>query len=351
MEEIFLERRLIMKKFFTGKSILITGGVGSIGSHLLKQLLTFEPKVIRVLDNNEYKLFELSQKHNQIIRPLLGDIRDFSRLKKATEHVDIVFHAAALKHVELSEFNPFEVVKTNVLGTQNILQAALESNVEKLILISTDKAANPINTMGATKLLAEKLTVSASYHKGTSRTKFAAVRFGNVLGSNGSAAPLWLDQIEKNQEITITDSNMTRFVMSPHHAIDLILRATIQAEGGEVFILKMPSVRVIDLAKALIALYQSSFPGKNTDIGIKEIGIKIGEKIHEELVVQQEVDHLFETDGMYVLQPHAELLGLKMIHQQQKLKKVPSDFNYSSETNNYLDQEAIIKLLKESSIL
>lgn len=340
-----------MKSFYEGKQVLITGGVGTIGTALMERLLLFKPKVIRVFDNNEYKLFDLSLKKNPRIRPLFGDIRDYDRLKKAMENIDVVFHAAALKHVELSEFNAFEVVKTNVLGTQNLLQAAIENKVDRVIVISTDKAVNPISTMGATKLLAEKLTVSASYQKGASKTKFAVVRFGNVLGSNGSVIPVWIDQIKQQKSVTITNKKMTRFIMLPNHAIDLVLKASANANGGEIFILKMPSLRIEDLAKALIQLY-----GTKNKVGIKnlsttEIGSKVGEKLHEELIGEQELENLYEEKDMYVVMPRSELMGLKMLDSKHSRSKVTNKSSYSSFSDTYLTQAEIIALLEKSDIL
>lgn len=340
-----------MKNFYTGKQILVTGGTGTIGSSLVERLLTYQPKVIRVFDNNEYRLFELSQQKNPKLRPLLGDVRDYERLKKAMDNIDIVFHAAALKHVELSEFNAYEVVKTNVVGTQNLLHAAIEMAVDRVTVISTDKAVNPVSTMGATKLLAEKLTVSAAYQRGGSKTKFAVVRFGNVLGSNGSVVPVWLDQIKENKAVTITNSEMTRFIMLPNHAIDLVLKASAKASGGEIFILKMPSVLITDLAKATIAYYSKKFEVNPKKIKILEIGSKQGEKLHEELIAEQELSRLYETKDMYVVLPKPELMGLKMIQNPHSFKKVNATSSYSSNTNNYLNQEEIFSLFKEGAVI
>ena len=340
-----------MNSYYKNKRILVTGGVGTIGSCLVTRLLASNPQVIRVLDTNEQKLFELSEQKNNKIRPLLGDIRDYPRLKKAMEGVDIVFHAAALKHVELSEFNPFEVVKTNVLGTQNLLEAALSNNIERVVVISTDKAVNPVSTMGATKLLAEKLTVSASYHKGNAQTKFAVVRFGNVLGSNGSVIPLWLNQIKINIPITLTDKKMTRFIMSQEEAIDLVLKAASKAKGGEIFILKMPSVRIEDLAKAVISLFKKKSKSKNITITIKEIGSKVGEKLHEKLVIEEELKNLYETKDMFIIKPKSELMGLSMIKLETGLKKSIGHLEYSSNSGNFLNQSEIISLLEKAHIL
>ena len=208
-----------MKDFYEGKVILITGGVGSIGSEIVRKILEYEPRAVRVLDNNETGLFDLEQElQSEKIRIFVGDVRDKERLKRAIEDVDLVFHAAALKHVPLCEYNPFEAVKTNVIGTQNLIDVAIDEEVEKIITISTDKAVNPINVMGATKLLAERLTISANFYKGDRETAFSCVRFGNVLYSRGSVLPLFEEQIKKGF-ITLTDSNMTRFIMNTSQAV------------------------------------------------------------------------------------------------------------------------------------
>src|SRR3989344_4252764 len=227
-----------MKDVFEGKDILVTGGCGSIGSEIVKQLLKYNPKKIRVMDNNESNLFYLGQELNtDKVRLLIGDVRDRNRVYRAMKGVDIVFHAAALKHVPLCEYNPFEAVSTNVVGTENMISAAIDNGVEKFIGISTDKAVNPINTMGATKLLSEKIIIDTSLSE--MRTKFCCVRFGNVLDSVGSVIPIFKKQIKNKGPLTITDKNMTRFFMTMPDAINLVLKASEITEGGEIFILKM----------------------------------------------------------------------------------------------------------------
>ena len=212
-----------LKKTFQGKEILVTGGCGSIGSEIVRQLLKYKPKRIKILDNNESGHFNLRQKiPSSITRHLVGDIRDRDRIKKAMKGVDIVFHAAALKHVPICEYNPFEAVSTNVIGTQNMVDMAREEGVDKFLAISTDKAVNPINTMGATKLLSEKL-VTITY--GEYKTKFSCVRFGNVLNSNGSVIPIFRDQIAKGGPVSITSEDMTRFFMSIDEAVNLVLKS------------------------------------------------------------------------------------------------------------------------------
>ncbi|OGD56702.1 hypothetical protein A3E73_00580, partial [Candidatus Beckwithbacteria bacterium RIFCSPHIGHO2_12_FULL_47_17] len=238
----------------TDKTILITGGVGSIGSELVKKILELNPKQVRIFDNNEFKLFESMQQYQkqQNLRFLLGDVRDKDRVNWAMQTVDTVFHTAALKHVALNEYSPFESVKTNVIGTQNLLESALTNNVETFINISTDKAANPTSTMGASKLLAERLTVGADHYKGKVETVFASVRFGNVLNSSGSVVPIFLEQIKGGGPVTVTDKNMVRYFMTIPAAVDLIFEAAQIARGGEVFILKMPALKIADLASVMI---------------------------------------------------------------------------------------------------
>ncbi|MHA1353337.1 MAG: SDR family NAD(P)-dependent oxidoreductase [Candidatus Heimdallarchaeaceae archaeon] len=211
---------------FKEKTILITGGTGTIGSALCKELLKYNPKQIRIYSRDDTKQFDLASELDEYenIRYLIGDVRDRERLFRATEGVDYIFHVAALKHVGICEYNPFESIKTNVIGTQNTIDAAIKNNIDKYLLISTDKATNPTNTMGATKLLAERLTVSANLYKGVAETKFSVVRFGNVFFSRGSVIPLFIKQIKKKKEITITDKEMTRFIMSIEEAAEFLLK-------------------------------------------------------------------------------------------------------------------------------
>jgi UDP-N-acetylglucosamine 4,6-dehydratase len=223
----------------------------------------------------------------------------------AMEDIDILYHAAALKHVPLCEYNPFEAIKTNVLGTRNVIEAALRNNVNKVINISTDKAVNPYNTMGATKLLAEKLIIDANEGKGVKRTVFSNVRFGNVLFSRGSVIPLFEDQIKNNEPITITDPKMTRFVMSISNTINLVFHATLLAKGGEIFILKMPVVKLGDLADVIIEEYSKKYGYKKENIKKKIIGPRAGEKISEELTTEVEGKLAYETKDMLIVPPYS----------------------------------------------
>jgi FlaA1/EpsC-like NDP-sugar epimerase len=332
---------------YKDKTILVTGGAGSIGRELVRTLLEMDPKAVRVLDNNETGLFDLEQElRSEKIRPLVGDVRDRDRLKRAFEGVNIVFHAAALKHVPLCEFNPFDAVKTNVLGTQNVLDAAIDEDVERFILISTDKAVNPTNVMGATKLLSERLTISANYYKGSRKTVLSCVRFGNVLGSRGSVVPLFKKQITNGEPLTITDPAMTRFIMDIPKAIKLILKAAEIAKGGEIFILKMPVIQISDLAAAMSDELSSSCGSVNKEVEINTIGRRPGEKLYEELMTDLESTSAYENDEFIVVIPSNP-------KQENNERNVPEGFLkaeskiYSSKNERLLSKDEIKSMLKE----
>ncbi len=290
-----------LKSFYRGKTLLVTGGVGSIGSFLVRELLKYEPWSVRIFDNNESGLFDLGQDlQSEKIRLLVGDIRDKDRTLVAMEGVDAVFHAAALKHVPLCEFNPFDAVKTNVIGTQNVLDAAYAQGVQKVITVSTDKAVNPSNVMGATKLLAERLTISANSYRGRKKTVFSCVRFGNVLNSRGSVVPLFAKQIQNGGPITVTHPDMRRFFMDIPSAARLILKAGMLSQGSEIFILKMPAIRIMDLAEEMRVVLAPQYGFDPEDILIEVIGTRTGEKIDEELMLLDETTHAYENDDMYL---------------------------------------------------
>ncbi|KAF5432930.1 NDP-sugar epimerase [Candidatus Methanophagaceae archaeon] len=290
-----------LEEFFRNKDILVTGGCGSIGSKLVEQLLRYDIKRVKVLDHNESGLFHLQErlKEHEKTRTLIGDIRDEERLKWAMQDVDIVFHAAALKHVPLCEYNPFEAVSTNVSGTQNLINVARAENVDKFIAISTDKAVNPINTMGATKLLSEKLVLNAPL--GDVKTVFSCVRFGNVLNTDGSVIPIFEKQIKTGEPVTVTSKEMIRFFMSIKAAVDLILKAAQKASGREIFILKMDAMRIVDLAEVMIEEFAPKYG--NDDVEIEIIGIRPGEKIYELLMSEEEAQYAEDWGDMFVLKP------------------------------------------------
>lgn len=287
-----------------GKTVLVSGGVGTIGSALVKKLVKdYSPKEIRIFDNNEGRLFNTSRDYvnKKNVKCLLGDVKDKERVVWVLKGVNTVFHAAALKHVAFNEANPFESVKTNVLGTQNMLEAALLNRVKIFVNISTDKAANPTSTMGATKLLTERLTAGANHFNGINKTIFTSVRFGNVLNSSGSVLPIFIEQLKLGGPITITDKGMIRYFMTIDEAVKLIFKVTALAKGEEVFILKMPLVRIIDLAEVLITAYAKKFGQDPKKIKIKVVGKRPGENLYEKIVTKTEALKTLELKDMYIL--------------------------------------------------
>ena len=332
--------------YFYSKTILITGGVGSIGSEIVRKVMEYCPKVVRVLDTNETGLFDLEQElQSKKIRLFVGDVKDRGRLKRAIEDVDIVVHAAALKHVPLCEYNPFEAVKTNTIGTQNLIDVAIDEEVEKFITISTDKAVNPVNVMGATKLLAERLTVSANFYKGRRKTAFSCVRFGNVLDTRGSVIPQFRKQIKNGGPLTITNPDMTRFMMSIPNAVELVLKATEISKGGEIFILKMPALRAKDLAEVMIEELAPKYGYKSEEIEVKIIGKRFGEKMHEELMTEDESTNAYEIEDMFVVLPQTHDITNKISLKLPGNFKMTKKRAYSSKSEKLLTKEEVKLLL------
>lgn len=288
-----------------GKTVLVTGGTGSIGREIVEQVLCYHPKVVRVFSRNEYNQYAMRAQfgERQDIRYFIGDVRDRERLMRACEDVQVLFHAAALKHVDICEYNPFEAVKTNVIGTQNCVEAALDYNMELLVGISTDKAVSPTNTMGATKLLEERLVLAASRYKGDRRTRFCVIRFGNVLASRGSAIPMFISQIKAGGPVTLTHHLMRRFFMSIPQAVRLALQASLESRGGEIYILKMPVLAIRDLCEALVRIYAPRFGRDPAGIEIREVGLKPGEKLYEALMTPEEALHATEQGDYFVVEP------------------------------------------------
>lgn len=337
-----------LASFYRNKSILVTGGVGSIGSFLVKELLKYDPLRIRVFDNNETGLYDLDQSiQSEKIRLLVGDIRDKDRVSIAMEGVHIVFHAAAFKHVPLCEFNPYDAVKTNVIGTQNVLDAAYEQGVNKVITISTDKAVNPSNVMGATKLLAERLTISANSYRGHKKSTFACVRFGNVLNSRGSVIPLFIKQIKQGGPITVTHPEMKRFFMDIPAAAQLILKAGILSYGSEIFILKMPVMKIIDIAEVMRSLLAPRYGFEPDEIPIEFIGVRNGEKLDEELMLVDETTRVYESEDMYLVLPKT----IPFV-ESSSILHIPSGFHpatkglYSSSDEVHLTIDQVLSMLQ-----
>jgi UDP-N-acetylglucosamine 4,6-dehydratase len=338
-----------LKNFYEGKTILVTGGVGSIGSEIVRKVLMFNPGAIRVLDSNETGLFGLKYElQPEKIRAFVGDVKDKERLRRAIEDVDIVFHAAALKHVPLCEYNPFEAVKTNVLGTQNLIDVAMDEEVEKFITISTDKAVNPVNVMGATKLLAERLTVSANFYKGERKTAFSCVRFGNVLDTRGSVIPLFRNQIQNGGPLTVTDLNMTRFMMSIPKAVELVLKSAEMAKGGEIFIFKMPAIRIGDLATVTIEELAQKYGHNSNEIEIEIIGRRAGEKMYEELMTEDEAENAYEDEEMFVVLPQTfDMTGELSYNLPDNFKKAQKR-EYSSKNVKLLTRKEVKAIIEET---
>ncbi len=307
---------------WTNKNVLVTGGTGSFGKKFIEVMLKeYKPARLIVYSRDELKQHEMRMSgfNDPSLRYFIGDIRDLPRLKRAFHGVDIVVHAAALKQVPACEYNPMEAVKTNILGSSNVVDAALDAGVEKVLALSTDKAVNPVNLYGATKLAAEKLMVQSNAYAGGTNTRFSCVRYGNVVGSRGSVVPLFIKQ-RASGEVTLTDDRMTRFWISLDQGVRFVIRCIEEMYGGEVFVPKIPSMKMVDLAKAIA-------PGA----AIKIIGIRPGEKLHEVLISEDEARTTVELDDMYVVQPAA---ALWFGHQWEDLgKALPDDYHYASDNN------------------
>ena len=346
-----------LSTFFNDKVILVIGGTGSIGSEIVRQLLELNPKTIRILSNSENELWETNHRFNNSIKKLrflLGDIRNFERVKRATKNVDYVFNAAAIKHVPISEYNPMEAINVNIFGLENIIEASFECKVKKLIHISTDKAVNPTTVMGATKMLGERLFISRELSKGTHSTILSCVRFGNVLGSRGSIIPLVKEQIKNGNVVTLTDVKMKRFFMSISEAAKLVLKSMILARGGEIFVLKMPTILIKDLIEVIIEDY-CPIIGKNPEkIKIEIIGSRQGEKIEEELISPIESSSVYEIEDMFIIYPllyfDYDKSAQNIINNGIKLMN-NRDFRYGTENNPVMNKEEIRDLLKDLDLL
>lgn len=320
------------------KSILVTGGTGSFGLEFVKTVLReYKPARLIVFSRDELKQFEMAQvfspKNYPCMRYFLGDVRDVDRLRRAFRGVDIVVHAAALKQVPAAEYNPHEAVKTNINGAANIIEACLDSGVSKCVALSTDKAVNPVNLYGATKLCSDKLFIAGNSYATTKQTIFSIVRYGNVMGSRGSVIPLFL-KLRETGQLPITDPEMTRFWLEIQDGVNFVLSRLAMMEGGEVFIPKIPSMRIVDLAKAIC-------PGCE----LKVVGIRPGEKLHEMMIPDAESRNTLEYDNHYVIYPMFR--DLDIIISTKHGKRVPKDFEYKSNTNTWwMDEEQLKACVK-----
>ena len=333
----------IMVSYLRGKSILITGGSGSIGESITKKALSENARLIRIFSNDENGLYEMESTYgkNKNIEFIIGDIQNEETVSEIVKGIDIVFHAAALKHVDRCELNPLEAINVNIIGTKNIAKSALDENVKKLILISTDKAVNPIGVMGATKLLGEKL-LSAKSPKNKS-TIFASVRFGNVFQSRGSILPRIEKQIKNGGPITLTDTRMKRFFMTKDDAVNLIISATKLAKGGETFVLKMPLVRLEDLFESMKEILSLKYGYKTSKIKTKVIGARPGEKLIEYLLTSFEMEHVLETRDFFIIPRLNEPVNSKIYPKSKKSNITQSYF----ESLKPLSKKEIILIIKK----
>lgn len=331
---------------YTNKTILITGGTGSFGKKFIKTVLAQYPDVKKIIvySRDEFKQFIMSTMpeftpHIDKLRFFIGDVRDKERLRMAMSGVDYVVHAAALKQVPACEYNPFEAIKTNVLGAQNVIDISLEHNVEKVVALSTDKACSPVNLYGATKLCSDKLFIAANGYSGEKQTRFSVVRYGNVAGSRGSVIPFFQRLVSEGKtSLPVTDPNMTRFWLKLENAVWLVMKAFEIMQGGELYVKKIPSMRIMELAKAIA-------PNLDTHI----IGIRPGEKVHEQMISAEDARHTLEFDDYYIIQPDVE--WWKERARNIGGKPVPENFSYNSGTNSQWlsieDMQELIENLDE----
>ncbi len=324
------------------RSLLITGGTGSLGQALTKRILEEFPKVKRlvIFSRDEQKQFQMRQKFSDekypAIRYFIGNIRDFERVKRAFRDIDCVIHAAAMKHVPIAEYNPMECIKTNVMGAENVINACLETGVENVVALSTDKAAAPINLYGATKLTSDKLFIAANNIKGKNAIKFSVVRYGNVMGSNGSVIPFFLKK-RHDGVLPITDVDMTRFNISLDEGVDLVLHALDSAWGGEIFVPKIPSYRITDVAKAIAPNCKQ-----------KIVGIRSGEKIHEEMITASDSYNTYDLGKYYAILPQKPIWNLNEFVKMYGARKVPQGFYFNSGKNeDWLSIENLRALIKK----
>ncbi len=329
---------------FNDKTVLVTGGTGSFGKQFIKTLLKrYSPKKIIVYSRDELKQFEMSQKYNQkCMRYFIGDVRDRIRLEKAMEGVDYVVHAAALKQVPIAEYNPMECIKTNIMGAQNVIDASIKCGIKKVIALSTDKAANPINLYGASKLASDKLFVAANNLAGNRDIKFSVVRYGNVLGSRGSVVPFFKKLIADGvKELPITDERMTRFWITLQEGVDFVIKNFSRMQGGEIFVPKIPSMKIVDMAKALAP-----------NLPHKIIGLRPGEKLHEVMCPKDDSHLTLEFEDHFVIQPSIRFTSPVDFTKNslgETGKPVEIGFEYSSINNTiWLSEDELLKKIKQT---
>ena len=343
-----------MHDFFLNKTVLVTGAAGSVGQELVWQLLHRNPGEVRALDNNETELFFLGERYRGTysLSVHLGDVRDAHKLEEVCMGVDIIFHAAAFKHVGLSEYNPFDAVQTNILGVKNVIQAAMRQGVKRVIFTSSDKAVNPTNVMGTTKLIGERLITAANINALSPHRRFSSVRFGNIMASRGSVVPIFAEQIRRGGPVTITDPDMTRFFMTNEEAVKLVLEACVMSCGGEVFVTKMPVMRIPDLAQAMIALLAPAYGLDSQKIPTRFVGLRSGEKLYEELLTAEEMSRALETEHMFAILPSLQEFSKKIHYSYRgRVKRSSLQQQYVSAQETPMTVQEIKDFLMVNNIL
>lgn len=324
--------------FVKNKNIMVTGGTGSFGHQIVSKLIEKNPNKILIYSRDEKKQYDLQnefENYQDIIEFEIGDVRNYDRLQESMKGVDILYHAAALKQVPNCEFHPFEAVKTNIIGAENVRRASIENEVEMVVAISTDKAVKPVNVMGMTKAIQERIMLNSKNERFS--TKFVCVRYGNVIGSRGSVIPFFRKRINDNKYLPITSCEMTRFLLSLDEAIELVFKATVEGEKGQLFVKKMPAAYIIDLARTM----SKAITGRD-DYPIKEVGVRPGEKIHEVLVSEEEMRRAEETESHYIIHPYAKI---------DKPVLLNNLVEYSSDVTNILKKQEIIDLLTKEGFI
>lgn len=343
-----------MKRFFNNRRVLITGACGTVGVELVRLLLEeYQVQELVGLDNNESELFFLEQRfgRNGHARFFLGDVRDRDKLCRKMDNIDVVFHTAAFKHVIMCERSPFEAVQTNIYGVQNVIYAACENKVERVIFTSSDKAVNPTNVMGTSKLMGERLITAANSNLRDNGPIFASTRFGNVLGSRGSVVPIFREQIRQGGPVTLTDPHMTRFIMSIEEAVRLVIDSASQAKGGEVFITKMPAIRIADLARVMIDELAPAYGYLPEKIPIEIIGAKAGEKMYEELMSHEETRRAWELERYFVVHPAFRSVYRFIEYDYRDVVSREVTNPYHSAGEEPMNREQLVRFLRQNELL
>ncbi len=332
---------------------MVTGACGTIGAMLVEALLALDVAYVLAFDNNESEIFFLGERYKDDLRfeAFVGDVRDLTKLQRCMSGIDIVFHGAALKNVVVCERSPFDAVQSNILGVENIVNAALDNQVERVLFMSSDKAVNPTNVMGTSKLMGERIMTAAMNLRNRQQTLLMTSRFGNVLGSQGSVLPVFAEQIRQGGPVTLTDPGMTRFIMTDRQAVNLVMRAAVLGQGGEVFVTKMPVLRILDLARAMIQILAPIHGYAPAQIEITTIGSKPGEKIFEELLADEEVRRTVDLDDHFVVLPAFQNLydTMDFSYSQQTGEKV--DRSYRSDHETLMTEEEVKQFLLEQKVL